>query len=456
MRPAWRSSRRLNAPRAGSPARSCSSPTASSRPCSGSSRLPRLDLAADARDDAADAAGEHGGRLDHATPTSARAAAVLAAGPRRADVDGLGADAEPARVRRAPAGRAATHRSASTASASPTRAASRCSHELDLELPLGHSLGLVGVNGAGKTTLGHAAGADARADRRARSSVDGVPLDRLGPREWQRQVAVVYQDFARLPLSAAENVGMFGDGPPDPRAAGAGRRARRRRRDRRRAAARLGHGPLAPLRGRRRPVAAASGSGSRSPGRCTRSRPARACSCSTSRPPSSTSAREAAFYDRFLELTAGVTSIVISHRFASVRRADRIAVLDGGRITELGTHEELLAAGGVYAEMFRLQAERFADDRRRRERRDAGRARARSRLAPARRRARRHRLPRPRRGSAIGVPGHERRSRPRPRSSTASAYKRDDRRRDRAATRAGSRSARRSSRCCSRSAGCSR
>jgi len=69
---------------------------------------------------------------------------------------------------------------------------------------------------------------------------------------------------------------------------------------------------------------------------------------------------EAAFYDRFLEITAGVTSLVISHRFATVRRADRIAVLDGGRIAELGDHEELLRLGGTYARMFRAQAARFA------------------------------------------------------------------------------------------------
>ena len=64
----------------------------------------------------------------------------------------------------------------------------------------------------------------------------------------------------------------------------------------------------------------------------------------------------AAFYDRFLELTAGVTSMIISHRFASVRRANRIAVLDGGQITKIGSHQELLDHDGVYAELFGLQA----------------------------------------------------------------------------------------------------
>jgi ATP-binding cassette, subfamily B, bacterial len=68
---------------------------------------------------------------------------------------------------------------------------------------------------------------------------------------------------------------------------------------------------------------------------------------------------EAEFFARFVELTAGLTTILISHRFSTVRAADRIVVLDEGGIREDGTHEELVALGGVYAEMFRLQAGRY-------------------------------------------------------------------------------------------------
>ena len=71
---------------------------------------------------------------------------------------------------------------------------------------------------------------------------------------------------------------------------------------------------------------------------------------------------EAEVFDQFLALTEGLTTLVISHRFSTVRRADRICVLEGGRVVEQGTHDQLIAADGRYAHMFRLQAERFADD----------------------------------------------------------------------------------------------
>jgi ATP-binding cassette subfamily B protein len=70
---------------------------------------------------------------------------------------------------------------------------------------------------------------------------------------------------------------------------------------------------------------------------------------------------EADLYDRFLDLTEGLTTIIISHRFSTVRRADRIVVLDGGRITEDGSHDELVAAGRQYAQLFQKQAMRYSD-----------------------------------------------------------------------------------------------
>ncbi len=232
-------------------------------------------------------------------------------------------------------------------------------HGLDLELRAGESLGLVGVNGAGKTTLITML-ARMREPTRGQITVDGAPLTGIEGRAWQRQVAVVYEDYARLPLSAAENVGMFGavPAPPDREALD-------------RAAERAGAaGVIAGLpRGWDTILSPHFSDGvDLSGGQWQRIALARALYAIDrgarvlvlDEPTAQLDVRgEAAFYDRFLELTAGVTSIVISHRFASVRRADRIAVLDAGHITELGTHAELMGIGGTYAHMFDLQAQRF-------------------------------------------------------------------------------------------------
>jgi ATP-binding cassette, subfamily B, bacterial len=71
---------------------------------------------------------------------------------------------------------------------------------------------------------------------------------------------------------------------------------------------------------------------------------------------------EAEIFDRILDATRHTTTILISHRFSTVRHADRICVLEHGKVVELGTHDELMAAGGRYRTMFELQASRFGDD----------------------------------------------------------------------------------------------
>jgi ATP-binding cassette, subfamily B, bacterial len=232
---------------------------------------------------------------------------------------------------------------------------------LDLVLRAGQSTALVGINGAGKTTLVKLL-ARLHDPTSGRLVVDGVDLARLDPARWQRQVAVVFQDFARYPLSFAENIGF---GAPEFMSDVAGLEA---------AAERAGAlDVLSGLPGWQTVLSRAYDRGvDLSGGQWQRVALARALFAVRhgaailvlDEPTAWLDARgEAEFFDRFLDITAGATTLIISHRFSTVRRAHHICVLDQGRVLEQGDHESLIAAGGRYAELFALQAARFDEGR---------------------------------------------------------------------------------------------
>jgi ATP-binding cassette, subfamily B, bacterial len=227
---------------------------------------------------------------------------------------------------------------------------------LDLVLRAGRSTALVGINGAGKTTLVKLLARLHDPDS-GRILVDGTDLALLRPAEWQRQVAVVFQDFAHYPLSFAENIGF---GSPSflsdvPGLSDAARRA----------------GALDVVSSLSWDTVLSrsyDGGAELSGGQWQRIALARALFAVRhgatilvlDEPTAWLDARgEADFFDRFLEITEGTTTLIISHRFSTVRRADHICVLDEGRVLEQGDHASLIAAGGRYAELFGLQAARF-------------------------------------------------------------------------------------------------
>jgi ATP-binding cassette, subfamily B, bacterial len=226
---------------------------------------------------------------------------------------------------------------------------------LDLVIPAGQSTALVGINGAGKTTLVKLLARLHDPDG-GRILVDGTELTRLHPGQWQRQVAVVFQDFAHYPLTLRENIGWGAPGHLDD-AEGLEASARR-------AGASQNTGWDTVLSRKY------TGGVDLSGGQWQRVALARALFAVRhgagilvlDEPTAWLDARgEADFFDRFLEITEGTTTLIISHRFSTVRRAEHICVLDEGQVLERGNHESLLAAGSRYAELFRLQAARYED-----------------------------------------------------------------------------------------------
>ena len=220
----------------------------------------------------------------------------------------------------------------------------------DVLIPAGSSLAIVGPNGAGKTTLAKLlcrlydpqAGA---------IEIDGVDLSDLDLQSWRSRVTAVFQDFIRFELPLRDNVAPRG---ARDEAIHAGLAA-------------AGAGDLADLdtvlaRGY-------EGGTDLSGGQWQRVALARALAAVhlgaglvlLDEPTAQLDVRgEAEIFDRVLAATRHCTTILISHRFSTVRHADRICVLEHGRVVELGSHAELMALGGRYRTMFDLQAQRFS------------------------------------------------------------------------------------------------
>jgi ATP-binding cassette, subfamily B, bacterial len=221
--------------------------------------------------------------------------------------------------------------------------------DFDLTIPAGSSLAIVGQNGAGKTTIAKLL-CRLYDPQSGAIEIDGIDLRAFDLASWRARVTAVFQDFLRLELPLRDNVAPAG--APDDAIRAALESA--------------GAADLASLE----TVLARGYTGGTdfSGGQWQRIALARALAAVTlgagvvllDEPTAQLDVRgEAEIFDRLLTATRHCTTILISHRFSTVRHADRICVLEHGRVVELGTHDELMALAGRYRTMFDLQAQRF-------------------------------------------------------------------------------------------------
>ena len=221
----------------------------------------------------------------------------------------------------------------------------------------GERVALVGENGAGKTTITKLL-VRLYEPTRGEILLDGHPLREYAPEDLHRAVGVIFQDFVRYDMSAEENiaVGQIGALTED------GERGREWIQD---AAERSLAAPMIqdlPQRYQTMLGRRFEGGVDLSGGQWQKVALARAYMRDAQvlildEPTAALDARaEYTVFERFAELTRGKMAVLISHRFSTVRMAERIIVLEDGRVLEEGSHEELLELGGRYAELFSLQA----------------------------------------------------------------------------------------------------
>jgi ATP-binding cassette subfamily B protein len=238
---------------------------------------------------------------------------------------------------------------------------------LDLDITAGTSVALVGENGAGKTTLIKLL-CRFYDPTEGRITIDGTDIRELDLDDYRSRLAVIFQDFVHYNLPARDNVGFgalarAGDAPagkPDDRL-----------RALREAASRVGilEQIEALPDGWDTTLAREFGGVDLSGGEWQRVALARAMMAQAGRdadllvldePTASLDVRiENELYNHFSELSRGKTTVLVSHRFSTVRMAGRIVLLAGGRVVEDGSHDELIAAGGRYAELYEVQASHY-------------------------------------------------------------------------------------------------